>query len=113
LSPEYRYNTLPFVPASMRPSEVEAGCVAARKRFYTWNSILRRSLDRVNRRGDFSRWNFFLINSMFRAEVSQRDGYPLGDEAWTGTLLEASPRSQPAPPRPAPRPLALVPPRGG
>jgi hypothetical protein len=33
--------------------------------------------------------NFFPINLMHRNEVSQRNGYPLGDEIWTGELLEA------------------------
>ena len=31
----------------------------------------------------------FLINSMHRADVDGRNHYPLGDEAWPGSLLRA------------------------
>jgi hypothetical protein len=33
--------------------------------------------------------NFFLINGMLRAEISQRDSYPLGDASWEGELIKA------------------------
>jgi hypothetical protein len=32
--------------------------------------------------------NFFLVNALHRNEISQRNGYPLGDENWRGKLLE-------------------------
>ena len=87
LDPGYRYNTVPFRPDGMTPEAVQEGCVQARARFYSWRSIARRSLDPVNRqRGMFL--PFFTINAMFRAEVRQRDGYPLGDEGWGGELVE-------------------------
>ena len=89
LDPEYRYNTVPFRPARMPPEAVQAGCVQARARFYSLPSIARRSLDRVNRQGGMF-LPFFTINAMFRAEVRARDGYPLGDEAWEGELLEVA-----------------------
>ena len=89
LDPAYRYNTVPFRPRRMSPDEVQEGCVRARAAFYGIPSILRRSLDPVNRqRGMFL--PFFTINAMFRAEVRERDGYPLGDEAWEGELLEVA-----------------------
>jgi radical SAM superfamily enzyme YgiQ (UPF0313 family) len=44
LDPEYRYNALPFQPNSMTPEQVTQGCVAARRRFYSWRSIARRSI---------------------------------------------------------------------
>jgi hypothetical protein len=31
--------------------------------------------------------NFFPINSLLRVDTNRRDGFPLGDEAWTGSLL--------------------------
>jgi hypothetical protein len=34
--------------------------------------------------------NFFPINYMHKADVSNRNGYPLGDESWQGSLLEAN-----------------------
>jgi hypothetical protein len=33
--------------------------------------------------------NFYLINALHRTDVSQRDRYPLGDEAWRGPLIPA------------------------
>ena len=33
---------------------------------------------------------FWALNLMHRAEVRQRDGFPLGDESWQGQLLEAN-----------------------
>jgi hypothetical protein len=32
--------------------------------------------------------NYFLVNAMHRNEISQRNGYPLGDETWVGPLLQ-------------------------
>lgn len=84
----YRYNDLPFAPVHLTHAEVTAGCVAARRRFYAWKSILRRS---IRNRGDaFMFRNFFPINVMHRNEVSQRNGYPLGNEDWQGPLLEVA-----------------------
>lgn len=31
--------------------------------------------------------NFFPINSLLRVDTNRRAGFPLGDEAWTGSLL--------------------------
>jgi len=84
--PRYRYNTLPFVPKELTPEEVTAGCVSARRRFYGWPNILRRSTSHV--RDAYVFRNFFLVNAMHRNEISKRDGYPLGDETWNGRLLE-------------------------
>lgn len=86
LDPEYRYNALPFFPKAMTPQEVTTGCVGARRRFYSWRSIARRSA-RHWRDGYVFR-NFFLVNAMHRNEITKRDGYPLGDETWGGRLLE-------------------------
>jgi radical SAM superfamily enzyme YgiQ (UPF0313 family) len=86
LDPEYRYNALPFVPKSLTPEEVTAGCVSARRRFYGWPNIVRRSTRHM--RDGFVFRNFFLVNALHRNEISQRNGYPLGDETWTGKLLE-------------------------
>ena len=86
LDPEYRYNELPFHPKSLSPAQVTDGCVAARRRFYAWRSIARRSARHW--RDAFVFRNYFLVNAMHRREISQRDGYPLGDENWQGELLE-------------------------
>ena len=90
LDPAYRYNEVPFRPAGMTPEAVRRACVAARASFYGWPSIARRSLDRVNAGNAFMWSSYWTINAMLRAEVDQRDGYPLGDLAWRGELIEAS-----------------------
>ena len=90
LDERYSYNRIPFTPKGMAPDELQRSCLAARRTFYGWPSILRRSLDAVNRGNGFMWRNFYLINSMHRADVSLRDHYPLGDMAWQGALLPAS-----------------------
>ena len=75
----YRYNELPFVPRQLSPEAVTQGCVEARRRFYAWSSILRRSLG--NRGDGFMFRHFFPINALHRNEISLRNGYPLGDES--------------------------------
>lgn len=88
LDQRYRYNDLPFVPRQMSPEAVTHGCVQARRRFYSWSSILRRS---AGNRGDaFMFRNYFLINQMHRSEISVRNGYPLGDMSALTPLLEVA-----------------------
>jgi radical SAM superfamily enzyme YgiQ (UPF0313 family) len=89
LDPAYRYNDLPFTPAKLTPQQVSEGCIAARRRFYRWSSLLRRGFSASNRSDAFMFRNFFPINLIHRSEVNQRNGYPLGDEHWQGQLLEA------------------------
>ena len=89
LDDSYRYNKIPFQPMNMSPDELQRLCVAARREFYSWPSILRRSIDPVNRTDPVIFSNFFLINNMLRSEVSIRDNYPLGDAAWCGALIKA------------------------
>ena len=88
LDSNYRYNGLPFIPKKLSPEAVTQGCVAARRRFYSWRSILKRSLR--NRDDFFMFRNYFPINALHRNEVSLRNGYPLGDEAWNAPLLEVA-----------------------
>jgi radical SAM superfamily enzyme YgiQ (UPF0313 family) len=86
----YSYNRVAFQPRGMTPEVLERECLAARCRFFEWPSIVRRGLDEVNRSNAFMWRNFFLVNAMHRREVSLRDRYPLGDEAWQGALLVAN-----------------------
>jgi radical SAM superfamily enzyme YgiQ (UPF0313 family) len=90
LDEQYSYNRIPFQPAGMSPDELQRACLSARRRFYGWPSILRRSMDPVNRSSGFMWRNFYLINSLHRQDVSLRDHYPLGDQAWQGPLLPAN-----------------------
>lgn len=89
LDDRYRYNDIPFTPAGMTATDLRRSCVQARRAFYSWPSIFRRAFDRVNRADGFMWRNFFLINAMHRGDISMRDGFPLGDESWTGPLLQA------------------------
>lgn len=88
LDPAYRYNDLPFFPAKLSPTEVTQGCIAARRRFYSWSSIAKRAWR--NRSDFFMFRNYFPINLMHQREVSIRNGHPLGDESWRGSLLEVA-----------------------
>ena len=87
LEERYRYNAVPFRPKTMSPDELQRHCLAARRDFYGWSSILRRGMDVVNRSDNFMFRNFFPINAMLRADTNQRDGYPLGDESWQRPML--------------------------
>ena len=90
LDPRYRYGMVPFAPRGMTAADVERRCIEARQRFYSYASILRRSLDfQVNSETLFMWSHFFSINLLFRAEVLERRGFPLGDEAYGGPLLKA------------------------
>jgi len=90
LDDRYSYNMIPFQPKGMPPEELRRGCLEARRSFYSWPSILERSVHPVNRSDGFMLRNFFLINAMHRKDVTQRDHYPLGDPMWQGPLLIAS-----------------------
>jgi radical SAM superfamily enzyme YgiQ (UPF0313 family) len=89
LDDRYSYNKVPFVPGTMTAEDVEDGCLEARRRFYSWPSILRRSLDPVNRANLFMFRNYFVINALHRADVDGRNHYPLGEQGWPGPLLRA------------------------
>lgn len=89
LDASYSYNKIPFQPVGMSPAELQAGCLQARRDYYSIPSIWRRLLNPVNRPNFFILRNYLLINAMIRAEVGQRDHYPLGDEAWQGQLLQS------------------------
>jgi radical SAM superfamily enzyme YgiQ (UPF0313 family) len=89
LDPRYRYNRIPFKPLRMSPEELQRACLESRRQFYSWPSILRRSMDRVNRSDGFMWRNFYMINALHRADVSQRDQYPLGDEGHKVELCRA------------------------
>ena len=90
LDDRYSYNTIPFTPAGMSAEELQRQCVEARRRFYAWPSILRRSVMGANRTNGFMFRNFFVINALHRADVAARDHYPLGDAAWQGSLIKAN-----------------------
>jgi len=85
--PRYRYNMVPFQPRTMSPEELARRCIEARRAFYSWPSIARRGLHRVNRRDSFVARSFWAINAMHRWDIDGRNGLPLGDADWRGELL--------------------------
>jgi len=79
LSDKYHFGQVPFNPAAMSAETVEQNCHRARSSFYTWNSILRRSLDfKSNSPNPGRAWAFWMLNWMLRRELTQKAGIPLG-----------------------------------
>jgi radical SAM superfamily enzyme YgiQ (UPF0313 family) len=89
LDDRYRYNMIPFTPKQMSAEELSAGCVEARRSFYSWKSILTRATHRIHWRSPFMLGNFLIINAMHQVDVSGRNGLPLGDANWHGELIPA------------------------
>jgi radical SAM superfamily enzyme YgiQ (UPF0313 family) len=90
LDERYRYNDLPFRPEGAEPEDIRRGCLEARREFYGWRSIFKRFADPLNRGETVLARNFLPINYMHRAELTLRDGFPLGDPDWRGELLEVA-----------------------
>jgi radical SAM superfamily enzyme YgiQ (UPF0313 family) len=89
MHPDYKYGMVPFEPRGMSARAVEERCLEARGEFYSWKSIWKRSLDfEVNSSGGFMWSNFFVINALMRKEVIQRRQFPLGDDGYSGELIE-------------------------
>jgi hypothetical protein len=84
LDPNYAYNTVGFQPRHLTPDQLRRECLAARRQFFSWASMLRRSVAA----GALQR-NFWTVNLLHRAELGLRDGHPLGDQAWDQPLLMA------------------------
>jgi radical SAM superfamily enzyme YgiQ (UPF0313 family) len=81
LHEDYRFGQVPFRPAAMAATDVEKNCKRARSSFYTWGSILRRSLEfHSNSPNPGRAWAFWMLNAMLRRELSQKSGIPLGGE---------------------------------
>jgi radical SAM superfamily enzyme YgiQ (UPF0313 family) len=89
LDDRYRYNMVPFQPKHMSPQELADCCLLARRSFYSWSSILRRAVKPVNFRNPLMLLNFLAINAMHRWDIEGRNGLPLGDENWHGSLIKA------------------------
>lgn len=75
----YRFGQVPFRPVAMDAATIEDNCHRTRRSFYTWGSILRRSLNfRCNSPSLSRAWAFWMLNWMLRRELSQKAGIPLG-----------------------------------
>jgi len=97
LDDRYGYNKLPFKPARISPEELQAGCIQSRSEFYRWSSIWNRGFDRVNGSNPRMWMAYFWINYMIKQEVSLRDNYPLGDQAWKKEIIKVREKPLKAP----------------
>ncbi|UCC61862.1 MAG: radical SAM protein [Anaerolineae bacterium] len=93
----YGYNKIPFQPARMTPERLQSECVRARAAFFSWRNIWRRGLSPVNRAHPLMWLSYYWINYLFHREVTQRDDYPLGDQAWRGELIAVREEPPPVP----------------
>lgn len=79
LHPEYRFNSAAYVPTRMSPDELTAACHAARTRFNSMGSLLRRFADPQTHLRSLSRmgayWYYTLI---FRKELYKKHGMRFG-----------------------------------
>ncbi|QQE13983.1 B12-binding domain-containing radical SAM protein [Planctomycetota bacterium] len=87
---DYRYDMLPFKPANMSAAELEQMCVDARRKFYSWPSILQRAKCAANRSNLYMFANYLIINAMHRRDVVGRGQMPLGDQMHQVQLLKVS-----------------------
>jgi hypothetical protein len=90
LDDRYRYNMIPFEPATMPADELAARCLEARRDFYSWSSIAKRARHPVHRRDPWMLANFVAINAMHQADIEGRNGLPLGDANWSRSIIEAT-----------------------
>ena len=90
LDPHYQFNEVAFRPAAMEPTELRESCLAARKTFYSPRQTWQRHRKLAGSLSIKETALFWGLNLLHRAEVRNRDGFPLGDESWQGQLLEAN-----------------------
>jgi len=78
LDDKFRYGCTMFSPKRMSEQELAASCYAARKKFNTYYSIVRRACDRANA-GSLAQLGIFLMaNWVSRTEIYKKQGAALG-----------------------------------
>jgi radical SAM superfamily enzyme YgiQ (UPF0313 family) len=93
LDDRYRYGMIPFQPTHFSPQDLQQRCAQVRRAFYSWSSIGRRALHRVNYRSPWMWFNYWVINAMHHWDTEGRNGLPLGDEQFQGDLIKAERQS--------------------
>jgi radical SAM superfamily enzyme YgiQ (UPF0313 family) len=88
LNTAYAFNDVPFTPLAYSAEHLRESCFAMRKRFYSLRNILRRC-NRWALSSPFVARNFFPLNLLHRQECRNRNAHPLGDQNFTGELIEA------------------------
>jgi len=80
LDPNYRYGAVTFRPQSMSAEELSEHCRRARKQFYTFSSILKRSFALLARNRDpLLYYYFWHLNRKMHQEVDEKMGLPMGE----------------------------------
>jgi len=80
LDKEFYYGKSMFYPQSMTPEELESGCFDAKKKFNSWSSILKRSINPLFSHKSLQKTAlFFYANMVNRKEISKKQGKLLGD----------------------------------
>ena len=81
LDPEYRYGQATYHPRLMTADELTAGCLLARRRFYSARSIIQRAADVSANARSVSRLGVYaLANVISKRELNQKLGHRLGSE---------------------------------
>ena len=80
LDPEYRYGQVTLNPKSLSAEETAELCRTTRRKFYSLGSILKRSVDLLQRGVDpLIYFYFWYLNVQMGKEGEGKDGLPLGD----------------------------------
>src|SRR5258708_6427677 len=78
LSPTFRFGDVPFNPKNVTAQELHELCLKARRHFYSFSGMVRRS---TNIKGNATTLRkaaaFWGINGLLRKEIGQKDGLPL------------------------------------
>ena len=79
LEPSYQFGDIAFRPAQLSPGELSATCLAFRKKFYSFPSLVKRGLDfRANSAGPYKFFLFWSQGLAGRKDINLRQGLPLG-----------------------------------
>jgi radical SAM superfamily enzyme YgiQ (UPF0313 family) len=79
LDPQGRVGDVVFRPARMSPSELQEGCLWARRQFYSWGSIFERMLDRQANASTLTMLGVYLgLNLGSHYDIDLRQGLQLG-----------------------------------
>ncbi len=79
LADEYRFGQVAFQPKLMSPDKLARLCYEYRRKFYSWHSILRRSMDvQANCSSLFMAAVYYSQNVLSGREVTRRQGLPMG-----------------------------------
>lgn len=80
LDSRYKYGDIIFKPKNFSASGLSAACVEARKKFYTFPSIIKRSFYVLKRSKSVLLYIYFLyLNIKLKKEVITKSGLPLGE----------------------------------